>query len=148
MKQENKGVKLTSEKLWEFGENVHKIRKLTESSLKTYDELVVSIQMQYLCKEGLPKRSDMKDQYVGEKKQPCIVITNEDGKEFTYPMEDVPHEVRAFVLNRYDDARWQSERYKVAKYKKLGWLKPYPDYDKKEGDETDGEETLDSQVHA
>ena len=134
-KRENKGNKMTPEKLWEFSRNIDKLRRAQEKASQLRHELCIAIQMEYLCKEGLPKKSDFGDKYVGDKKQPCIIITNEEGKEFVYPVADVPHEVRAYILNRYNDPRWGNMRWKLAEYSKLGWLKPYPDYEKEETDE-------------
>lgn len=80
---------------------ISKTKEIRDNHIKGVAEanrLIHVYQMELLCKEGTPTSVTMVPSTIHG--IPQFRVTNNDGKEFLYDMEDVPHELRYAVLER------------------------------------------------
>ena len=105
--------------------------KLHTRAGELLNELISGLQAESLCTYGRAKRFYLRSGTRIDKKA-VIVIHNKDDDEFTYPLEECPHELRAHLLTTQGSHVFTSSS-SLAYCRKQGWLTPHP----KEGEATD-----------
>ena len=101
---------------------------LNKKVCKAMNDLMICLQTRLLCEGKVPDKRTLR---IMGGKEAWIEITDKEGTVFKVALKDVPHELRAHMLNQYANrgSHHRPNMYEArlfSKFRQLGWLEPEP----------------------